>query len=387
MRFRIFHILLFISCLFSVDADELCALDTLRVRVAEGEKTYVGRILFDGPEEKVVLQTRDGQLFLFDEEEILHRETDERSFKPLTNEEISRELREEFGETFSVHVSDHYVIVYNTSQQYAQWCGQLLDRIFEKYQAVWKKFGLEISEPLFPLVAVIFEEKKQFNDYGTKTLGDSFHVMMNAYYHPYTNRIVLCDLSGIEARYEGKDRKVTSSQIRAILSRPGAGRNVSAIMHEAAHQIGFNDGMFPRLSKVPIWLCEGVAVMHELPDIQNPRTNENGDPGKVNRKSLQQFRAYMETSPTDPVRTLIRSDERILTIRSASGNYGLAWALSYYLYKRKPAEFRRYLKMMTEKEMFVVYSAEERLADFETCFGNDWTKFHRDFAKFVRGLK
>ena len=42
---------------------------------------------------------------------------------------------------------------------------------------------------------------------------------------------------------------------------------MATIVHEATHQIAFNCGMQQRYADIPLWLCEGMAVYFEAPDL------------------------------------------------------------------------------------------------------------------------
>jgi len=375
---------------FALFAGPLNALETVRFKVKDGtEKECVGRILLKGPQGEFLLQAQDGRLFEIQPGSIISHESDSASFVPWTQHEVESQLRDEFGAGFDVHATDHYLIVCNTSPQYAKRAGDYLDRFYETYRSVWTKFGLTLRKPEFPLVAVLLSDKKQFDQYAQKEIGDSFSLEMNAYYHKWTNRIVLCDLSGIERQLDdlSDTARARVSGNNAIRTRPGSGYNLSATIHEAAHQIGCNNGMFPRLAPaVPLWLLEGVAMLHELPDIDNPKRAESGEP-KVNKKRLGQMKAYSSNDPVQAIKFMLQKDDFLRLTRTAQEYYGLSWAFTYFLYKKKPKEFRTYLQEMAAKTAADVDSPTLRLDDFEMHFGKDWDKLQKEFIRFARALK
>jgi hypothetical protein len=47
----------------------------------------------------------------------------------------------------------------------------------------------------------------------------------------------------------------------------------------------------------------------------------------------------------------------------------------------------RYLKVAVSKPPYAVWSPEDRVADFEAVFGNDWNRFHKKFYKFILSLE
>ena len=356
----------------------------------EPEKKYVGQVLIEDANGEFLIIARDGAITQFLAEDVILRETTDDVFVPYTKSELSELLLKEFGSDFKIHTVGPYVIVYNTSLEYVKWCAALLDRHYEKYREVWSGFGLKLQRPEFPLVVVLFENKAQFNNYGRKELGDGFIPEMNAYYHLMTNRVILCDLTGIESGAQS-GKRATAAQIRRITTRPRAGYNISAIMHEASHQIGFNTGMFQRLAQTPLWLLEGIATMHELPDVNNPKQAESGDP-KVNKERLRQLRSFVNKNPTlksDPyshIRSILESDDLIRNQTTALGHYGLSWSVCYYLYKKKPKELAKYLQIMTSKQILEKYPAQDRVTDFEKIFGDNREKFGKEYSKFINSL-
>jgi len=379
---RIFFILI-----LAFIARPLDALETVRFKAKDGkEKESVGRILLKGPQGEFVLQTQDGQLFEIQPGSIISHESNQTPFVPLTQKELEEQLRDEFGADFRILSTDHYLIVYNTSERYAKWIGDYLDPFYKKYRTTWTKFGLDLKEPDFPLVAVLFSDKKQFEQYARKEVGDTFSLEMNAYYHKWTNRIVLCDLSGIEKQLEEMVSGRVPRNMNALLNRPGAGQNLSAMIHEAAHQIGCNTGMFSRLApQIPLWLLEGIAMLHEIPDLNTPRLVP--DEPKVNKKRLGELHAFSRKTSNLPIQIMLQTDTVLRSTQTAQDYYGLSWGFTYFLYKHKPKEFATYLREMALKTAADVDSPTLRLHDFENHFGKDWNKLQRDFTRRVQTLR
>ncbi|MGL6225690.1 MAG: DUF1570 domain-containing protein [Thermoguttaceae bacterium] len=343
-----------------------------------------GQVLVEGTEGEIALRTRDGQIHLLHQREIRKRWMLETPFLPFTKDEMVDSLREELGEQFSIHTTDHYIIVYSTSDTYAQWCGTLFEKLYSKYKAIWKRKGLPIEEPIFPLVVIIFPNKIAFDQYAREKLHSNFPPNMLACYHLLTNQILLCDLTGTETTRENTGKKLTSSQIREIMNRPGSGYNVSALLHEAAHQIGYNNGMFERLAPVPRWLLEGIAMLHEPAELENVK-KELDDP-KVNKLRLKQFIEFRDKQPADAIRNLIYDDAAILKPNVAIDYYGLSWAVTYYLLKKRNKDLGEYLRVIGEKKIGGPDSSRQRLDEFELIFGGNWEKFYRDFARFANSI-
>ena len=382
----------FIACLVMFAATQCSAMEVVRAKkINEPEKEYVGKILIEDAAGGFMLIARDGKITQFTADDVISREMNDDVFVPYTKNEISELLLKEFGPNFKTYTVGPYVIVYNTSLEYVKWCAALLDRHYEKFREVWSGFGLKLQKPEFPLVVVLLENKAQFKDYGRSELGDGFISEMNAYYHLMTNRVVLCDLTGIESGAQS-GKRATAAMIRKITTRPRAGYNISAIMHEASHQIGFNTGMFQRFAPTPLWLLEGIAMMHELPDIHNPKQTESGEP-KVNKERLRQLNGFINADPilkSNPyvrIQSMLESDDLIRNKNNtALMHYGLSWSICYYLYKKKPKEFSQYLQIMTSQQILDEYPVRNRVDDFEKTFGNNREKFSKDYMKFIKSL-
>jgi len=209
-----------------------------------------------------------------------------------------------------------------------------------------------------------------------------------AYYHKLTNRIVVYDMSGLQIFQEGNRRPATRADIQRFLSQESSYHNITAVIHEATHQVGFNTGMHPRNVLGPMWIYEGLAVFHETPD---PRNNMDvgWTPGPhVNRPRLEHLRRYLAgSSRSQPlIQKMICEDDLFKQPHTALDNYALSWGLMYYFDRRRPKELSAYLRLHQSKTLDSDDSKESRLKDFESCFGDDWDKFYRDFFEFVRRL-
>jgi hypothetical protein len=77
-------------------------------------------------------------------------------------------------------------------------------------------------------------------------------------------------------------------EINEMLSQPAAVPLVATIVHEATHQIAFNCGLQQRYADIPLWLCEGMAVYFEAPDLTSTRGWRGI--GRVNYPRLETFR-------------------------------------------------------------------------------------------------
>jgi len=376
-------------CLLSIflgSLGELFALEYISFRQNGQTRQAEGRFVLETPD-AIVFEGRDGQIHKIDQADLLERKSDELPFTPLPTKEVSLRLQDEFSASkgFNVYKRGNFLVVYNTSQEFAQWFGRLFEKIDGNYTAFWKKQGVPLETHDFPLVAIVLADRADFARYAAWD-GVTINDKMNAYYLQTTNRMVMYDISEIETMRRGQTGRATSRSIQEFLRRPDAERNISAVVHETSHQVGFNRGMHARFAPCPLWVCEGLALLHEVPDLSN-RDGWTINP-KVNTSRLLRLKAFFQRQPADPIRSLILDDKLLKEgqVGTILDNYALAWGLTYYFVAKRPKDFAAYLKRMGEKTMESDDSPEIRIRDFEECFGSDWNKLYADCFAFWQKL-
>jgi len=388
MNFRFFWkvpaFLILLVALFSPISQ---ALEHVRFQYRGYERTEEGRIILEVEESGIVLEVRDGQLYRIEQADIIDRWSDETPFTPYTKAEMIEQLKNEFPPSEGYHYLDMYgpfIIIYTTSRPFANWYGSLLKRLHEQYVLYWERLGVELTEPKFPMAAVVLSSKDRYQQYAKQ---DNVLLLPEqcAYYHKLTNRIAVYDLSGLQALQEGNQRRATAVDRQNFLAQPGSLHNITNVIHEAVHQVGYNTGMHPRHSPNPVWLCEGLAVFHEVPD-QRHRTGWTPGP-HINHRRLDHLRQYLgKPGLMSPIQNMIQDDKLFSNPKTALSNYALAWGVTYYLVNRRPKELAAYLKVLQSKTPYSDGSPAIRIEDFESCFGNDWTKFYKEFHDYVKRL-
>lgn len=297
---------------------------------------------------------------------------------------MQKSLLEEFGDGFSTKVSDGYIFVYDSSDGYAEWCMRLFDSLTDGFADYASHNGFELKDRVEPMVVVIFATKSEFVRYAAKETPVPESIA--AYYNMETNRVALYDLSETEGtEYAPTRRRRTYLETKEFLSRPNAAFNVATIVHEATHQIAFNRGLFHRTGPMALWAVEGLSLVFETP---NGKASQGGwgyrGTFRTNERQLRLFNEFASrTAQKDPLRELVREEK---FMADPQGSYALSWALFYYLYKKRPKELAAYIKDVTSRPPFSVYSPEDRVADFEKHFGDDWEKLTESLVRFVRRL-
>ena len=342
-----------------------------------------GKVLVEAEDGGVLLLTPDGRLWPIPKEEITDRKKDEKLFQPLTRGEYEQVLLKALPSGFKIHQTKHYFICYNTSIGYAQWVGALYERLYAGFYSYWKGKGAELSEPEFPLAAVVFDTRQNYENYARAELGPSTSTIMG-FYSLHSNLVTMYDLTGQEElRFVG-DRN-SQARISQVLSQPNAERNVATIVHEATHQLAFNSGLQQRFTDTPFWVSEGLAVFFETPDLDNAKGWRNI--GAVNRYNLINFRKYLRTRQPGALEKLISDDKRFRDPAAMADAYAEAWALNYYLIRTDGKTYAKYLKLLSEQTPLVMQDPAARQEQFLKLFGKSLEEMEGDFLKYMRSVQ
>ncbi len=346
------------------------------------EKQIAGKLLVEAQDGGVIVLTPDGRLWAVEPQNIVKRSSDDTPYAPLTRDAMAKQLSDELP-GFRIHQTEHYLIYYNTSRAYAEWCGALYERLYKGFYDYWQDRGLTLHDPPTPLVALVFQDRKSFDTYARVDYGEATPPPYG-YYNQDTNYVLTYDMTGIEGAGFG-ERQGISARVNAILSRPGAEGTVATIIHEATHQLAFNSGMHERRADVPRWLSEGMAIYFESPDLKSSRGWTKI--GAVNMLRLRPFRHYLAARPADSLATLVTSDNRLMDARTADAAYAEAWALNYFLIRNYKAQYTKYLQTLAAKETMIFDTPEQRLKDFQDAFGEDLRKLDTAFVKYMLKVK
>lgn len=359
------------------------SLDKVRFQQEGREATVSGKVLVTAQDGGLLLLATDGVLWIVQPDELIEHTADESPFTPLTADEMSRRVLGELPRGFDVHRTSHYLIFYNTSRDYASWCGSLFERLYMAFTNFWSRRGFELQSPEFPLTAIIFADKAAYTEFAKGELGESVQAIIG-YFSLRTNRITMFDLTGTVSANRGS-RGASAAQISRILSHPDSERNVATIVHEATHQIAFNCGLHTRYSDCPLWFSEGIALYFETPDLTSAKGWSTI--GGVNRPRLQRFQEYAARRAPDSLVSLVRDDVRLRDTKNGLDAYAEAWALTYFLLKQHPKQYLAYLKTLSAKKPMEWDDPETRLREFQQAFGSDLRKLDAEMTRYMLRLK
>ena len=342
-----------------------------------------GRVLVAAQDGGLLLLGRDGVLWLMPPDEQVDHTTDATPFTPFSRDELKQRILSQLPPGFDAYSTKHYMIFYDTSKPYAEWCGSLFEGLYRAFNNFWTKKGFDLSEPEFPLVAVVFADKRSYLKFSQAELGEASESIVG-YFSLTSNRMTMYDLTGVESLGHGRGHVKKTAEINEILAQPEAQRTVSTIVHEATHQIAFNCGLHTRLSDCPRWFSEGVAMYFETPDLNNKKGWSRI--GEVNRSRLEQFQKYLATRPGNSLQSLIRDDKRFLDTKTALDAYSEAWALTYFLLSQHSKEYVAYLGMLSKKGPLLQDGPEKRLEEFRQALG-DPKALDTEFLRYMSRLR
>jgi len=165
---RVFSILAFAMFVlgmpeFSVAQMDLTSLDlsnqkTYLLKTHEGRR-YAGRVdVYD--ETGVVMTRRNGRIVFLPPEEIESIEKVDDSFYAKNFEQMKAKLQKEFGEKYVVSATRHFLVVHPRGD-YETWALPF-EQLYDRFQAYFKTRGLVISEPEFPMVAIVLRSRREF---------------------------------------------------------------------------------------------------------------------------------------------------------------------------------------------------------------------------------
>ncbi|GHT45390.1 hypothetical protein FACS189454_04780 [Planctomycetales bacterium] len=381
MKLRYLIVILFLGC---CSAPAL-ALEYVEFQYKGKKKSAEGQVIVDA-DDGIALESRDGYYYVITPDMLIKRKSDKTPFVPYTKKEAIDDLKKEFPESKGYYILDQkrFLVVYNTSRAFANWYGRLLEKLYSGFVDHWKRQGVDLETSDYPLVAVVLSSKEAYQDYA-KREGTRIVEGQCAYYNRLSNRVVMYDMTGQQTKQEGDRKRATNREIELFLAQPNSYFNVSTVVHEAVHQVGFNCGMHSRFAPIPVWVCEGLAEFHAVPYAKSdigwvPKI-------RVNPIRLELLHDFLKKKVEHPLQIMLKSDNTFRDPQTMNDAYALAWGLVYYLAQEQPKELADYLNKQREKTPVSEDSPKIRMRDFENCFGDNWNSFETKFERFYRKLK
>lgn len=360
------------------------AADQLTIKQNEQQQALTGKVVVTAQDGGVLLMTGDGMLWPITPAELIKHETDEKPFAPLTADALTKKLLADLPAGFDTHVTAHYLICFNTSRAYAQWCGALFERLYKGFTNFWSQRGFKLHEPEMPLVVLVFADRDAYAAHSKAELGENAGNVIG-FYSLKSNRVTMYDLTGVESVRQAGDKRGSTAQINQMLMRPEAESMVATVIHEATHQLAFNCGLQQRYADIPLWVCEGMAIYFETPDLGSGKGWRTI--GALNRTRLVKFRQYQASRPADSLLSMIADDKRFRDGRQALDAYAEAWAFNYFLLRQRPKQYQAYLEILAKKTPLVSDEPAERLQEFKACFGDNLQALELEFLRHIERIR
>jgi len=117
--------------------------------------------------QRVYLLARDGQLVNFRPEEARDFQKSSPRFFSYSHGEIRAGLYKEFGRQFDITGTGHYLVVHPRGQK-DKWADRF-ERLYRSFNHYFRVRGFELKEPEYPLVAVVFHNRQDYQRYASRT--------------------------------------------------------------------------------------------------------------------------------------------------------------------------------------------------------------------------
>lgn len=332
----------------------------------DGQEQTVSARLHGSGQGMHALLTADGQIRLVPEPAVRKREAGDGP-APVTPDEMAALLTEKFGaDRTRTLIQPPFVTALvlagplepryeSRTKGFLQKAGRFMlnvDAMFRKFAADMK---FPAHDPEFPLVLIVFEADRDFNDFTLENTGGQ-------------------GLS--EARIAGFYSKLTNW----LAIRMEECRTFQVPLHEAIHQQMYNR-VLQRLAPIPAWFDEGIATGFES---NGERIDVN--PAKIN--SLYAFAAKNMPQREVSFSQIINDDDSFHGDILAAQAYVQAWSLHWMLVTQHGPKYQAYVRELAAREPLQDLPAEERTSHFEQTFGASVRDLERDFSRVLdAGLK
>lgn len=305
---------------------------------------------------------------------------------PLSTESESLTRTRALVPSFTMTQSPHFVLLSDAPPESVQGIRDLLEATHDAFHESCRRLELQPGKLRHRLVAILFRDKADYLAFG-KAHDGMAQAWAAGYYKPGPDRLVIYDAFSSPdylkamAKLAANERKLQSvassdakqkamNQIRD--QREDIQSDIGddfrrTVAHEAAHQLFFHTGIQSPQVAYPLWIAEGLATVFE---VEGPADTVVGF-HEENAKRRAAKRAAAVANRLIPLRVLVVED-RFLSgegqdaSRSREEFYGQAYALTSWLARARPTEFRLYLDALKEGT-HAVRSRRQPL--FESIFG------------------
>ena len=354
---------------------------TRLVELSDQNSSYEGKLIAKTPSH-VCIMDRFGLMTALEIKSLKSFKVVAGRYSPVSSIGLQQSLKKQLPPGYEIAASAHYVVMGRKGK--AADYAKLFEEVYRQIDTFFSVRGFETHPPEMPMVAFVFGTQAEFKAY-CEAQNDQNMTKMRGYYSPKTNRVAMYeDPSRIIRVSAGvSDEELIPLRGESAFASV-TGQTADVIIHEGTHQVGFNVGIHSRLGTTPRWIVEGLATVLEPPGI---RSRGKAGKDKINEERLSWFQEdYSQRRKPGDLAKVIASDD--LFGSQSLDAYSLAWSLTYFLTENpaRAGKFAKYLKKVSERNPLHVYSAKERLSDFQEVFG-DIARIEVDLVRSVERLQ
>ena len=332
------------------------------VRFPHDGNTYIGRLIARVGNQ-VVLQRRDGDLKYLEIPADQKVKIISQTFEPHSTENLKVQLQEEFGNRYEVSTTDRCVVVHPRGE--SEYWAKPFETFIDDFEYFFEEYEYELTDAPFPYIVIVLRSRGDFDRYMRAQVNIT-NRNATGFYSVNSNRMVTYDPTA-KIRVPKEERRSW------LYDSP-------TVLHESAHQLAFNRGIHNRLAPPSLWLAEGFATLFEARGFHSSR-DFNTLKERANRTRLTKLRRlYRGKRIEGKLESLLVSDRLFRTDPDLA--YSLAWGLTFYLYEKKPEEFRDYLRAYATQANFRSQPSNERIETFANHFGTDLKQLEAEMKAF-----
>lgn len=321
------------------------------------KQEIIGRLHASG-QGAYAIELPGGQMKLVSQGAVVERDNTV-VWKPSTPEEMAHQLSEEFGkETFRSYLERDFVIGLVLMDKlpgkselraiaFMKKAAKFMNTVQNTFLKFAKRMKLDLKDPDYPLVLLIFESDDDFDTYAESVIkGQGLSAgKISGFYNGLTNYLAI---------------RMTECHTFEVP------------LHEAIHQQVYNRGVLTRLAPVPAWFNEGIAAGFE-----SNSDRISAGPTKVH----QRYAKMAATAHQLTWSQLITDDQAFRGDVLAGEAYCHAWSLHWLLVTKHPKQYTAYVKHLSEKKPFVKQEASVREEEFVRFFSDDYAALKKEFER------
>ncbi len=231
---------------------------------------------------------------------------------------------------FGVGWTEHFLGIGNVPPDYRSEALRLCDSFAREFIAHFREVGFKLELPARRMVVVLLKDAADFRAY----IGDTREAT-GGQYDLDTNQLVVFDARSLQA-----ELKAQGSDPERV--------NTFKLVHETAHMLSYNTGLFPTGRDIPVAISEGLATYSEFWSPQRGRAAF----GRFNDPRLRSLEDDEQGIGWIPVAKLLSDDDIFNDDKAAAMAYAESWLLVRYLLRQpgKLPKLKAYLAGLPKQD-------------------------------------